>query len=285
MGYEGQVASLYREADEEYDIRVRYEEFERERRESFYTTEIPADESEVPLTQLGTVVQGTSPREILRKDRERLVRIDATVASGTLNELVAEVQEKLAGVELPLAYRLNYAGMYEFQQESFASIFQALILAIILTYMVLAAVLESFIHPITVMMTLPLGLVGAAVSLFLTGKTVNIFSLMAIVMLVGIVVNNAILLLDYTGVLRAKGMKRRDALLEACPVRLRPIIIANLAIAIGMLPQALGGAGSEFRAVMAIVTMGGVLLSAVFTLYVIPVIYEILDRWIGRKVD
>ncbi|UCG51332.1 MAG: efflux RND transporter permease subunit, partial [Candidatus Latescibacterota bacterium] len=95
---------------------------------------------------------------------------------------------------------------------------------------------------------------------------------------VGIVVNNAILLLDYTRVLRSNGMTRKEALLEACPVRLRPIIIANLAIAIGMLPQALGGAGSEFRAVMAIVTMGGVLVSAVFTLYVIPVIYDILDR-------
>jgi HAE1 family hydrophobic/amphiphilic exporter-1 len=284
-GYEGQVASLYRESDEEYDIRVRYAQSDRSRRASFYATEVRAGDTDAPLTQLGTIVQGTSPREILRKDRERLVRIDATVASGTLSELVGQVQKKLAAIELPPAYRLKYAGMYEFQQESFASIFEALILAIILTYMVLAAVLESFIHPITVMMTLPLGLVGTALSLFLTGQTVNIFSLMAMVMLVGIVVNNAILLLDYTRILREKGMKRRDALLEACPVRLRPIIIANLAIAIGMLPQALGGAGSEFRAVMAIVTMGGVLVSAVFTLYVIPVIYEILDRWLGRRVD
>ena len=101
---------------------------------------------------------------------------------------------------------------------------------------------------------------------------------LALVMLVGIVVNNAILLLDYTQVLRSRGMSRREALIEACPVRLRPIIIANLAIAIGMLPQALGGAGSEFRAVMAIVTMGGVLVSAVFTLYAIPVTYDLLDR-------
>ncbi|UCH82924.1 MAG: efflux RND transporter permease subunit [Candidatus Latescibacterota bacterium] len=277
-GYEGEIASLYRETDEEYDIRVRYGESERASRSAFYLTEVQTGDYRVPLTQLGDIVVGTAPPEILRKNRQRLVRVDANVASGTLSELVAEIQQKLANVELPAAYHLNYGGLYEFQQESFASIFSALFLAILLTYMVLAAVLESFIHPFTVMITLPLGLVGMAVSLFLTGQTINIFSLLALVMLVGIVVNNAILLLDYTRVLRSRGMTRREALVEACPVRLRPIIIANLAIAIGMLPQALGGAGSEFRAVMAIVTMGGVLVSAVFTLYAIPVTYDILDR-------
>jgi len=278
-GYEGEVASQYREEDEEYDIRVRYRESERESRSAFYSTEVKVGDYDVPITQLGTIIISTSQREILRRDRQRLARIDADVASGTLNELVLQIQDKLAGIELPPEYRIDYGGAYEFQQESFASIFTALILAIILTYMALAGILESFIHPFTVMMTLPLGLVGTAFALFLTGRTINIFSLMAVVMLVGIVVNNAILLLDYTAVLRAKGMNRRDALLEACPVRLRPIIIANLAIAIGMLPQALGGAGSEFRAVMAIVTMGGVLVSAVFTIYVIPVIYDILDEF------
>jgi HAE1 family hydrophobic/amphiphilic exporter-1 len=232
----------------------------------------------VPISQLGEIHESTSPSEILRKNRQRLVRVDADVASRTLSELVAEIQNKLKNLDLPPGYAINYAGMYEFQQESFSSIFTALILAIILTYMMLAGILESFIHPFTVMMTLPLGLVGTAFALFLTAQTFNIFSMMALVMLVGIVVNNAILLLDYTAVLRAQGKSRREALLEACPVRLRPIIIANTAIAIGMLPQAMGGAGSEFRAVMAIVTIGGVLISAVFTMYVIPVVYDIFDR-------
>jgi HAE1 family hydrophobic/amphiphilic exporter-1 len=277
-GYEGEVASFYREQDEEYDIRVRYREEERDHRSAFFSTEVRVGDYNVPISQLGTISVSSSQREILRLDRQRLVRIDADVASGTLSELVASIQEKLTDINLPPEYRIGYGGMFEFQQESFASIFTALFLAIILTYMALAGILESFIHPFTVMMTLPLGLVGMGFALFVTGQTINIFSLMALVMLVGIVVNNAILLLDYTAVLRAKGMTRREALLEACPVRLRPIIIANLAIAIGMLPQALGGAGSEFRAVMAIVTMGGVLVSAVFTLYVIPVIYDILDR-------
>lgn len=278
FGYEGDVASRYRAEDDEFDIRVRYRESDRNSVNDFLSTEVTAGDYIVPVTQLGTVRRSASQRQILREDREKLVRIEANVASRTLSELVREIQSKVAPIELPPGYRLKYAGMVEFQEESFASIFQALFLAIILTYMVLAGVLESFKHPFTVMATLPLGLVGMSFALFLTGRTINIFSLMALVMLVGIVVNNAILLLDYTAVLRARGMPRRQALLEACPVRLRPIIISNLAIAIGMLPQALGGAGSEFRAVMAIVTMGGVLVSAVFTMYVIPVMYDLIDR-------
>jgi HAE1 family hydrophobic/amphiphilic exporter-1 len=128
------------------------------------------------------------------------------------------------------------------------------------------------------MMTLPLALIGVSVGLFLSGQTINIFSLMSVVMLVGIVVNNAILLLDYTSQLRAQGMPIREALLEACPTRLRPIIMANLAIAAGMIPQAIGGSGLEFRAPMAVVQIGGVLISAFFTLFIIPVIYTLMDK-------
>jgi HAE1 family hydrophobic/amphiphilic exporter-1 len=142
----------------------------------------------------------------------------------------------------------------------------------------MAAMLESFIHPLTVMVTLPLGLVGMALALFFTGQTINIMSLMALVMMVGIVVNNAILMLDHTAQLRTAGRALEPALLEACPVKLRPIIMANLAIVIGMLPQAMGGAGAEFRTPMAVVQIGGVLVSTVFTLYVVPVVYSLFDR-------
>ena len=158
------------------------------------------------------------------------------------------------------------------------SIQTAMLLAVVLVYIVMAAILESFIHPVTVMITLPLGLIGTSFALFFTGQTINIMSLMAMVMLVGIVVNNAILLLDTTRQLREQGRKMREALLEACPQRLRPIIMANLAIAVGMIPQAMGGSGVEYRTPMAVVQIGGVLLSAVFTIFVIPVIYSMVDR-------
>jgi multidrug efflux pump subunit AcrB len=157
---------------------------------------------------------------------------------------------------------------------------KALALAIILTYVVLAMILESFVHPATIMLTLPLGAVGAIFALFLTATNLNIFSMMAMIMLVGIVVNNAILILDYAQILRGRGKAIADALLEAAPARLRPIIMTNVAIAIALIPQAVGsGPGSSFRIAMAIVTIGGVLVAAVFTLFLIPVIYVKLDRF------
>jgi HAE1 family hydrophobic/amphiphilic exporter-1 len=139
-------------------------------------------------------------------------------------------------------------------------------------------ILESYVHPFTIMLTLPLGFVGAVFALFLANSSLNIFSMMAIIMLVGIVVNNAILILDYAHQLREQGKSAVAALLEAAPVRLRPILMTNVAIAIALLPQAMGsGAGAFYRIPMAIVTIGGVLVAAVFTLFLIPVIYVKLD--------
>jgi HAE1 family hydrophobic/amphiphilic exporter-1 len=157
---------------------------------------------------------------------------------------------------------------------------KSLLIAVILTYVVLAMILESFVHPITIMLTLPLGAIGAIFALFLTGVSLNIFSMMALIMLVGIVVNNAILILDYVQLLRRQGKTIVEALLEAAPARLRPIVMTNIAIAIALVPQAVGaGAGSFYRVPMAVVTIGGVLLAAVFTLFLIPVIYVKLDRF------
>jgi HAE1 family hydrophobic/amphiphilic exporter-1 len=147
-------------------------------------------------------------------------------------------------------------------------------------------ILESFVHPVTVMVTLPLGAVGAVLALFLWGAALNIFSMMAIIMLVGIVVNNAILILDYTAILREQGRGVLDAILEAAPARLRAVVMTNIAIVFALIPQSIPrGAGSAFSVPMAAVTMGGVLLSAIFTLFLSPVIYVRLDRldsW-GRR--
>lgn len=159
-------------------------------------------------------------------------------------------------------------------------------LAIILIYVVIAALMESFIHPLTIMITLPLGLIGVAMSLFIFGETINIFSLMSVVMLSGIVVNNAILMLDFTAQLRAKGMRIKEALIEASATRLRPIIMANLAIVIGIIPQLIfGGAGVELRAPMAVVQIGGIIVSTIFTLFIIPIAYTIMDKLtpVGRR--
>jgi HAE1 family hydrophobic/amphiphilic exporter-1 len=151
------------------------------------------------------------------------------------------------------------------------------IIAFLLTYMLLAAILESLTQPLMILGTVPLALIGVFFALDITGKTMNTISMMAIIMLLGIVVNNAILLLDYTNLLRKRGKTVKEALLEACPTRLKPILMATIAIMLGMLPMALGigSSGKEFRQPMGIVSIGGLIVSAILTLFVIPAIYNL----------
>ena len=276
----GTVASKYREKDEEYDIRVKLDESDRDNVEKIGSLLVRANGQTVPVAELATITHDEGPTQIVRKNRQRMVTVTANISRGTLGGLISQLRKKTDTLSIPQGYRVYYGGMAEVMAESFSSLFQALILSIILTYMLLAAMLESYVHPFTIMLTVPLGAVGVLLSLFFTGRTISIFSLMALIMLVGIVVNNAILLLDYTGVLRKKGYGMREAILEACPTRLRPIVMSNLAAAAAMIPLALGlGAGAEFRQPMAIVSIGGLLVSTVFTLFLIPTVYSLLDRF------
>ena len=167
--------------------------------------------------------------------------------------------------------------------ETFQSIVFAFFLTILITYMVLASQFESFIHPLTIMMALPLTIIGALGSLFITGNTINIMSLIGMLMLIGLVVKNSILLVDYTNTLRSQGMAMREAVLEAGPVRLRPILMTAISTIAGVLPIALGfGAGGESRAPMAIAVAGGMTSSTLLTLLVIPVAYTLIDDLVEK---
>lgn len=277
--YEGAEAGVFRQNGQEYDVVVAYDPATR--RDPAYLPDLPVaapSGATVPLAQVADLSESAGEATILHADKQRKVDITANIAEGTLSQKRVLIDAALSGLSLPTGVTVRYAGTAEIQDEAFASILGALAMAVILIYIVMAAMLESFIHPLTVMVTLPLGLVGMALALFFSGATINIMSLMALVMMVGIVVNNAILMLDHTAQLRAGGLGITEALLAACPVKLRPIIMANLAIVIGMLPQALGGAGAEFRTPMAVVQIGGVMVSTVFTLYVVPVVYVLFDR-------
>jgi hydrophobic/amphiphilic exporter-1 (mainly G- bacteria), HAE1 family len=276
---EGIVPGVYREAGDERDIRVRLVEQARDRTEQLAGLQVRTPVGMVPIGALGRIEHQGGEATIQRDDKQRTVRVDAYLAGGSLTEAARLTAEAIDSLGLPPGYAYEITGEFEAYQESFAEMAKAMMLAVILTYVLLAMLLESYIHPVTIMITVPLGAVGVAFALFFTGTSINIFSMMAIIMLVGIVVNNAILILDYAQQLRKQGKTTVDALLEAAPARLRPIIMTNVAIAIALVPQALGsGAGSFFRKPMAVVTMGGVLGSAVFTLILIPVIYEKLDR-------
>ncbi|MDP8238390.1 MAG: efflux RND transporter permease subunit [Candidatus Hatepunaea meridiana] len=276
---EGEVASKFRDEGEEYDVRVQLDKAEIERAVDVGDVYIKAGDNQILLSELINSEYTEGPTSISHKDKQRMVVVSADLASGVIGDKVKVLRKYTDNIELKPGYRINFGGEAEMMQEAFTELFKALILAIILTYMLLAAILESYKHPFTIMLTLPLGLVGVILALFITDNTISILSLMALVMLVGIVVNNGILLIDYINRLRKEGYGLDDSIIEACPVRLRPIIMTNIATALGMLPLALGiGSGGEMRAPMAIVAIGGLITSAVFTLFVIPVIYRVFER-------
>ncbi len=232
----------------------------------------------VELSNIVSIREAGGPSVINRVDRLRAVTVFANMENKPLGQAKAELDSISAKI-LPSGYSGMYKGMADVMGESFFYLMFAVILGAVLAYMILAAQFESFVHPITVLLSMPLSFVGAFGALFITGNTINLFSLIGLILLMGLVKKNAILLVDYTNTLRAGGMDRREAILSAGPVRLRPILMTTFAIVFGMLPIALGiGEGAETRAPMAIATIGGLLTSLLLTLVVVPVVYDLFDE-------
>ncbi|MEW6359478.1 MAG: efflux RND transporter permease subunit [Planctomycetota bacterium] len=276
---EGIVASEYRVGNKEYDIRVKLCESDRSYAARVRDMKIPcADGETIPLINLARVEDRSGPTQILRKNKRRMIVVSANLSGRPLGNVVQDIDAALKKMGFPSGYDYFFGGKTEAMEEAFADIFMALYLAVILVYLVLAALLESFVQPFTIMLTLPLALIGVFLSLYITGKTISIFSLMGVVMLVGIVVNNAIVIIDFTTTLRGQGVGRSEALLQACTIRLRPMSMTTITTVLGMLPLAMAmGWGGEMRAPMAIVSIGGLLVSSLLTLLVIPVVYTVFD--------
>jgi len=188
-------------------------------------------------------------------------------------------------LNLPAGYRVIWSGDAEMLGETVTDMVRTFFLAVLLTYMLLAAILESFAQPLLILSTVPLALIGIILALLFTGKALNIVSMMSIIMLVGIVVNNAILILDYVNTKRREGHSTHDALLEAGEMKLKPIIMSTLAIIMGMLPMAVGfgGSGKEFTQAMGVVSIGGLVVSTFLTLIIIPAFYYLTTRDIHQK--
>ena len=232
----------------------------------------------IELSNIVTIQEAGGPSVINRLDRQRAITLFANLEGKPLGEAKAEL-DSISGKVLPLDYSGRYKGMAEIMGESFFYLMFALILGIIFAYMVLASQFESFIHPITILLSMPFSFIGAFTALLLAGKTLNVFSFIGLVLLMGLVKKNVILLVDYTNTLRNRGMERMEAILQAGPVRLRHILMTTFAIVFGMIPVAVGfGEGSETRAPMAIATIGGLLTSLFLTLIVVPVVYDLFDQ-------
>jgi len=246
----------------------------------------------VPLGNVMRYSMSTTPSEINRQDLTRQVVITANLDDLPLGTAVEKVRKAAEKIQMAPGYRVVFTGETEAKDESFGYMAEALVLAIVLVYLILAAQFESFIDPLSIMFSLPLSIVGMAGMLLLTRDTVNMMSLIGLIMLMGLVTKNAILLVDFTKTLRSRGMVRREALINAGRTRLRPILMTTFAMIFGMLPLALAlGQGAEMRAPMARAVIGGLITSTLLTLLVVPVVYTFLDdfggwarrRWEGKK--
>ena len=279
---EGGIATRYKEFDREYDVRVRLIPTQRDSNKAlenlFFTT---SGGKRVYLRDVATVVPASGPARVERVNRQRQVTVYAQVAGRPVGDVAQEIKVGLSRLKLPTGYTVGFASEVAQMEESFKALVGALILSVIFIYMILASLFGSFLHPFTIMLSLPLAIIGALVALFLAGMSINVMSLMGIVLLMGLVTKNAILLVDHIRVLREGGTSREEAVLRAAPIRLRPILMTTLAMIFGMLPVALGiGSEAEMRQPMAVAVIGGLITSTLLTLAVVPVVYTLVDEWI-----
>lgn len=235
----------------------------------------------LPLGQIARVSQSIGPAAIEHLDRDPVVSVQANTEGRSLNEVLTDIRKETAKLQLPPGYRISEGGEAQDQAEVFGQIFIALGSAVLLMYLILVIQFGSFMDPIAILMSLPLSLIGVVLALLTTGDTLNIMSMIGVILLFGIVAKNAILLIDFAKWAREKdGLPLRDALIEAGAIRLRPILMTTCALIAGMMPIALGlGEGADFRAPLGRAVIGGVITSTILTLVVIPTFYEILDEW------
>ena len=243
----------------------------------------------VPLRDVARIEQGTAPAQIDRQDLARVATISGSTAPGlSISEASTLIRERLGSMALPAGYSIQLGGETEQLEETGGYVVETLLLAVILIFLILASQFESFTQPFAIMLSLPLSLVGVLLALLITGSTLNIMSMIGVIMLMGLVTKNAILLVDNANERRAVGVDRMTALVEAGAVRLRPILMTTLAMIFGMLPVAIAmGEGGAFRAPMARAVIGGLITSTLLTLVVVPVAYTYFDdfgSWVKRRV-
>jgi HAE1 family hydrophobic/amphiphilic exporter-1 len=283
----GEVATQFEDEDgDAYDVRVRLADKNRQSLETLSDIDIPSSKKDaagldirIPIGQVAEFTRGSSLAQIRHMDLAREVRVFANNYGRPMGDVQADVQAAIAqDVQFPSGYSVSVTGDAEEMIKTFGYIYEALVLAVIFIYLILASQFGSFTHPLAIMLALPLSLIGVAGILFLTRDSLNIMSMIGLILLMGLVTKNAILLIDYANRLRRDGMLRTEALVAAGKTRFRPIIMTTMAMIFGMLPLAFEiGAGSELRSPMARSVIGGLVTSTLLTLIAVPVAYSLLD--------
>ena len=280
----GKIVSRYHEAGDEHDIRIRFQEPYRQNLQDLENLTIQSPLGfNVPLSQVTRLTKDFGPISIDRKNQDRVVSLTGSYSGRDLGSILKDINVILGSIDMPEGYYFDVGGAFEDMQSSFQELGKAFLIAVILIYMVMAAQFESFTQPFIVMFTLPLAYIGVVVGLAVTGKTMSVPAFMGLIILMGIVVNNGIVLIDYINRLRREGMEKLEAIVKASSIRLRPILITSITTICGMLPMALStGEGSEMRSPMAVSVASGLLFAMVFTLLVVPAAYSIIDAISSR---
>ncbi|MBV9133893.1 MAG: efflux RND transporter permease subunit [Chloroflexi bacterium] len=283
-GLAGSTVSTFRpQGTVGWDINVILNPDERQRVDQVGQIPIVTPKGEtIQLSQIASVSSATGPTQVDRRDRQRSVYVSADLNGRVAGDVAKDIQAGLDKIAVPSGYTVTQGGDAQSQNETFGQILTALGLSVLLMYMLMVALFESLVFPLMIMFSLPLAVVGAFGLLALTGNTLNMLSMIGMILLTGLVGKNAILLVDYTNTLRKRGLARNDALLQAGPTRLRPILMTTSALVLAMSPIALKlGEGSEWRAPMAVTVIGGLLTSTLLTLVLIPAVYTIMDDFTG----
>ncbi|HEY7411984.1 MAG TPA: efflux RND transporter permease subunit, partial [Vicinamibacteria bacterium] len=275
----GTRVGKYKEAGRRFDIRVRLLAPQRERPEDIQRLFVRTASGQlVRLSDLVAIEQQPTLQAITRKDRERAITVFANVTPGASQAEALDKALDIATRVLPDGYRATPSGSSQAFRESFASLLFAFAMGLIVAYMVLAAQFNAFTHPFTVLLALPFSISGALIALYLSGQSLNVYSMLGAILLMGIAKKNSILLVDFTNQMRAQGVERHEAIFKACPVRLRPILMTSTATIAGAIPPALAlGPGAELQRPMALALVGGMAVSTLFTLFVVPAAYSLLD--------
>lgn len=278
---EGLTTTKFSDKGEEYDIRVTLGDESTDSPEKISNLTVVSPRGRYKIGQLAEVKFTEGYSRILHRDKARTIQFSGDVAAGyALGDITNAIQNEIDNLKLVGGYSVKWAGSADMMGKAIVDMAFAFMLAFILTYMLLAAILESFTQPLMILATIPLAMIGVFISLYFSGLNLSVMAMLAIVMLIGIVVNNAILILDYANILIRQGKSVKDALLEAAPIKLKPILMTTIAIIFGMLPMALGigSAGKEFRQPIGVVSIGGLIVSGILTMFVIPAVFELVHR-------
>jgi len=285
ISYEGNRELKYRDGSNEYDIYIALDEFDRKSKTDVENISFTNRAGQlIKLSQVADITEGESPATLNRYNRLPAVRITGNMIGKTIGTVGTEIQDRLAKTEKPAGVDIVYAGSMEQQSKSFSSMGIALLASIIFMYLIMVALYDSYVYPMVVMFSLPLAIVGALLALALAGKSLSLFSIMGIIMLMGLVAKNAILVVDFANNMQEKGKKVVEAITEATSVRFRPILMTNLALIVGLLPIALGtGPGAEWKNGLGWVIIGGLISSMFLSLIIVPVLYVIFDKLVKRN--